>query len=93
MPSVRDSGNGVKVEIHVTPSAREDSIKCVDGVLRVKTTAPADKGNANRAVVKALKPLFGVCEIVAGHKSRRKTVHIQNLDSRGFKARLAALTG
>jgi len=92
-PPVRAAEDGVYVEIRVVPSARENSVSYSDGVLKVKTTAPAEKGKANREAVKILKPLFGACEIASGHKARRKTIRVRNMDSAGFKARLDALTG
>ena len=91
-PSVRSSSEGVFVIAHVTPSAKEDSVVCVDGILRVKTTAPADKGKANKAVVELLKPLFGPCEIVRGHKTRKKTVLVWNPGVESVKACLERLT-
>jgi uncharacterized protein (TIGR00251 family) len=91
--SVRASREGVCVEVHVTPSAKKDSVRWVDGVLKVKTVAPADKGKANKAVVKLLKPLFGACEVTAGHKSRRKTVYIRHQDLRLVEGVLEGLSG
>ena len=91
VPSARASKNGVLLDIHVTPSAKKDSVRYVDGVLKVKTVEPAERGSANRGVVKLLKPIFGVCEIVSGGKSRRKTVYVQNMDLNGLKAVLDGL--
>jgi uncharacterized protein len=79
VPSAKASGGGVLLEVHVTPSAKEDSVSIVDGVIRVRTTEPADKGKANKAVIKLLKKAFGPCEITRGHLTRRKTVYIENM--------------
>ena len=92
-PPVRTSKDGVIVDLQVIPSAREDSIRLVDGVLKVKTTEPADKGKANKAVLKALKPLFGAAEIISGHTSRRKTIIVRNMVLDDVKAVLKGLAG
>jgi uncharacterized protein len=77
-PHIRPSKDGVLVELHVIPRAKEDSVRCVDGMLKVKTSEPPDKGKANKAVIKLLKPLLGPCELIAGQASRNKTVLVRN---------------
>ena len=86
MSSVRASTAGVYIHAHVTPSSKTDSVAYSGSVLRVKTTAPADKGKANKAVIKLLKPLFGACEVTAGHRARRKTIHVRDADSSAVEA-------
>jgi uncharacterized protein (TIGR00251 family) len=93
VPPVKASKEGVCVDVHVTPSSGEDSLRWVDGVLKVKTKVPADRGRANKAVVEILKPFFGACDIVTGHRSRRKTVCIRNRDEEAVKACLEELCG
>jgi uncharacterized protein len=93
VPQVKASGGGVIFEVHVTPSAKEDSVTYSGGVLRVRTTEPADKGKANKAATKLLKKVFGACEITHGHLSRRKTVYVDNKSLGEFNALLDGLSG
>ncbi|MFH1055047.1 MAG: DUF167 family protein [Candidatus Altiarchaeota archaeon] len=90
-PSARASKDGVFLDVHVTASAKEDSVRYVDGVVKVKTSKPAENGKANKCVVRLLKPVFGACEIVAGGKSKRKTIRIQKMDLDGLKSVLEGL--
>jgi uncharacterized protein (TIGR00251 family) len=78
-------------EVHVAPSAKEDSVRVSDGILRVRTTEPPDKGKANKAVAKLLKPFFGPCRVVSGLTSKKKTVLAENLAFDGFCAVLRRL--
>jgi uncharacterized protein (TIGR00251 family) len=52
-----------------------------DGALRVSVSAPADKGRANAAIIKALAKAFGLrasqIELVRGAASRRKVFAIE----------------
>jgi uncharacterized protein (TIGR00251 family) len=52
---------------------------------------PATKGKANKAVIKALKPHLGACEIVSGHKSKKKRIHAQNPRICDFEAVVGCL--
>jgi|WetSurMetagenome_2_1015567.scaffolds.fasta_scaffold170153_2 uncharacterized protein (TIGR00251 family) len=92
-PSVRAAREGVLVEARVTPSAREDSVSFVGGLLHVRVAKPPDKGKANREVVRVLKPILGSCEIVAGLSSRRKTVLVRNARLEGVMGALSGLSG
>ncbi len=77
---------GDTVEVRVTPraaSSRVDVEPGPDGAIevRVRVTAPPERGKANREVVKLLARELGVAptglEIVRGATSRRKTVRIK----------------
>ena len=92
-PPVRASRDGVLVDVHVTPSAKEESIRFVDGALKVKIREPADKGKANKAVIKLLKPILGSSELVNGATSRDKTVLVRNGELAAVSKVLDGLTG
>lgn len=79
LPGVRESRDGILVDLQVVPSSRKEEIRYDPeaGRLRVKVSAPADKGKANKAVTKKLSNLFGNCEIVEGLLSRKKTVLVR----------------
>jgi uncharacterized protein len=91
VPSAKASGSGVLFEVHVTPSAKDDSVSYSDGVVKVRTTEPADKGKANKAVTKLLKKAFGPCDITRGHLSRRKTAYVENMGLDEFNRLLDGL--
>ena len=76
---------GDTVEVRVTPRARSSRVdveRGPDGAIeiRVRTTAPPERGKANREVVELLARELGVAptslEIVRGAGSRRKTIRI-----------------
>ena len=69
------------IKVKVTPGAKEDKVMGYDGnLLRLKVTAPPDKGKANQAVVDLLAIHFKIpkrCVIIkSGQTSRLKTVII-----------------
>jgi len=77
----RESKDGCVVKIEVVPNSKVFKIEYNEssGRLKVRVKAPAVKGKANKAVVKALSDLFDAkCEIVAGNLSRKKTVLARN---------------
>ena len=75
---VRQGKDGVYVDIHVVPGSKKE---CTDydvfgKRLRLKIRAPAVDGKANKGVLDYFSGLFGVCEMVSGPTSRKKTVFI-----------------
>ncbi|UCE19397.1 MAG: YggU family protein [Gemmatimonadota bacterium] len=77
----------VVLQVRVQPRASVNRIEGIleDGTLKVKVTAPPERGKANRSVVRLLAHHFDVkpsqIEIVSGHTSGRKTVRILGLDA------------
>ncbi|TWU03172.1 DUF167 domain-containing protein [Neorhodopirellula pilleata] len=79
-------GPDAVLKVHATPGAKRESVGGVhDGALRVCVTAPADKGRANEAIIKAiakslcLKPRQ--IELTSGLTSRRKAFRIVDAPS------------
>ena len=80
------AADGVRVAVRLTPRGRGDRIKGVvraaDGAaaLQVSVSAPPADGRANDALLALLAREWGVprrdLAIVAGLKSRNKTVHV-----------------
>lgn len=68
------------LKIRVFPNAKKNEVAKVQGGLRVKVTAPATDGKANRAMVGVLSDFFRVdknkIRIVRGLKHRDKIVGI-----------------
>ena len=75
---------GVLLYVTAFPKSRRNEVAGVrNGRLMVKVTAPPEDGKANGAIAKMLaKPLgvaSGMIEVVNGHTSREKTLHIAQL--------------
>ncbi len=75
---------GVRFRVHVQPRASRAKVQGVhDGALKVAITAPPVDGEANAALVKLLSKHFGVARsavsLVAGERSRNKTVEIRGI--------------
>ncbi len=67
----------MRISVHATAGARRNQVGgSHDGALRVAVTAPADKGRANKAIVKALAVALGLApsqiELISGATNRRK---------------------
>jgi uncharacterized protein len=72
---MREVSEGVEVDVWVVPGASRDSIDGPHGdALKVRVTAPADKGRANQAVSDLLAAHFAApVTLLRGETSRRKT--------------------
>lgn len=73
----------MRLRIRVTPSSRRPSIETMaDGSLKVRVSAPAQGGKANKAVVEALAQHYAIpnsrVRIVAGQTSRLKLIEIDD---------------
>lgn len=67
------------ITIDVKPGQREEGIeKIAELHYQVQVKEPADKGKANRAVIKLLKKFFGKqVYLVSGHTSSRKVFEVE----------------
>jgi uncharacterized protein YggU (UPF0235/DUF167 family) len=75
------TGKTVLVEIKVHPSARVNKVEAAEnGGFTIWTTATAENGKANAAVIKALAKYLGMApsmiNLVRGATSRKKQVAI-----------------
>ncbi|MFA5070703.1 MAG: DUF167 domain-containing protein [Patescibacteria group bacterium] len=68
------------IKVKVFPKARINQISRQGDFLKVKITAPPEKGRANKALIKLLAEYFDVSKsrvaILAGEKSRTKEIEI-----------------
>lgn len=83
----------IKLTIKVVPGSSRD---CVAGwlgeTLKVRVSAPAERGKANAAVEKILAEALGIpkcARIVSGHTSARKVVEIDGLSEAEIQRRLS----
>jgi uncharacterized protein (TIGR00251 family) len=79
----------------VPGSSREGIAGWLGDTLKVRVTAPAERGRANAAVVAVLARALCVpsecVEIVAGHASARKILEITGATPAELERRLAAI--
>jgi uncharacterized protein len=74
------------IQAKVLPrSSRTEIVGKVDGVYRIKLTAPPIEGKANKALINFLAKKTGLpkskIQIVSGEHSRNKTIRIHNISS------------
>jgi hypothetical protein len=86
----------MKISVHATAGSRRNHVGGQhDGALRVAVTAPADKGRANKAILKLLADALGIApgriELASGATSRRK-VFVVNDPPPDLENRIAELT-
>ncbi len=78
---VTESENGVVLTVKVVPGASRTAIAGeLDGMVKIKLSAPAEKGKANQSLIEFLAKRLGVkkkaVSIVSGHTSPIKKVQI-----------------
>lgn len=97
----RTAANGLRLLVRVTPKASREGVDGVSATaqgpaLAVRVRAPADKGEANRAVEAVVADWLAVpkssVSVAQGGKSRLKTVAVEGEPLR-LAARIEALAG
>jgi uncharacterized protein (TIGR00251 family) len=86
----------VKLQVKVIPASSNDCIAgWLEDTLKIKVKAPAEKGKANKAVIKVLEKSLALAKgsviIESGLTSCRKTVVINCDDETMIKDKLAEL--
>jgi len=81
---IRETKNGLSFDIHVNPHAsRAEVAGIVEGMLKVKVTAPPVEGAANDACILLLSKKLGLrksqIKITAGAKGRKKTILVSDI--------------
>jgi hypothetical protein len=96
MLTIKETSAGVQLAVRVIPGASKNEAAGIqDDALKVRLTAPAVEGKANRACVEFLAGLLGVrrsaVTIAAGEKSRKKTVTVEGITRAEAETRLKGL--
>ena len=75
-PAVRSVDGRYRLRVKVAPGASRTGVDGVYGeLLKVRVTAPPERGKANRAVEKLLSSETGMrARVISGHSSPRKEV-------------------
>jgi hypothetical protein len=86
MQAVQTTPQGITVMIEVSPKSDKFQIAGYNEwrkTVEVKLKSPPTKGKANKELMKEFSSLTGHdTEIVAGHKSRQKTILIYDMDEK-----------
>lgn len=73
-------------------SSRDGIVGWLGDALKIKVTAPPEKGKANDAVVKLLAAALGLTNdavtVVGGHSSQSKVISVVGLDEESVKTAL-----
>ena len=83
----------MRLTVKVHPSARNNEIVGFQGeVLRLRVTAPPDRGRANEAVIELLAEALGVprsrVTLLRGGASREKIIEVEGVDAAEVRRRL-----
>jgi uncharacterized protein (TIGR00251 family) len=92
---LRETAGGVAFSVHVQPRASRNELCGMQGnELKVRLTSPPVEGEANKLCIEFFAKLFGVAKsrirIIAGEKSRHKTVLVIDYARKELLARLNA---
>jgi uncharacterized protein (TIGR00251 family) len=84
--TVRETNGGVVFAVKVAPgSSRTALAGLLDGALKVKVAAPAEKGKANRRLLEFLAEQLGVKKnalaIISGQTGTFKNIRFEGTDS------------
>ncbi|HEC34012.1 MAG TPA: YggU family protein [Chloroflexi bacterium] len=91
---VTEAEDGCTFGVHVVPRSRRDTVVGLYGeALKVRLAAPPVEGKANRALRVFLAGRLGVTvgavEIISGHASRHKIVHVTGVQTAQVHALLS----
>ena len=90
---VTEGKSGCVFQVRVVPRSRQEKVVGLHGdALKIRLTAPPEKGKANRALQEFLAGRLGVSrsdvEILSGHTSRHKRVRVENVSAGAIHALL-----
>lgn len=79
-----------RLKVKVVPgSSRDEIVGWLGDALKIKVTAPPEKGKANEAVLEILADRLGVgtddIKVVSGHSSPSKVVAVSGVDDEAIK--------
>ena len=87
---IRETADGVLLEIKVKPGSRRFALYEKDGKLILEVTSPPHEGKANLEIVKGLKRLLGKdVEIVSGFKAKDKVILVRGANKEDVEKTLA----
>lgn len=82
------------LEVRVTPNARRNDVRLVDGTIRIRVGAAPEDGRATEAARRALAKALGLrrtaVALEAGATSRTKRFRVDGLEEATARQRLAS---
>ena len=92
-PGIRETPEGVEIDLKVVPGARRDTIAGLLGSrLKLRIASPAESGRANQAVRRIVSEALGISlgdvEILRGRTAPYKTVHVRGIDSNEVRSKV-----
>lgn len=93
-PRITEHADGVTFSVHVQPRASRNGICGIQGdAIKLRLTSPPVEGEANRLCIEYLAKLLNVPKsavaIIAGEKSRHKTIRVAGATARSVRELLA----
>jgi len=91
---LEDRGDHLILQLQVQPGARRNEVvgPTAEGSFKIRLTAPAKEGKANRALQEFLADILDLSrsriELLSGDKSRRKRVRVSGITAAQCRARL-----
>jgi uncharacterized protein (TIGR00251 family) len=91
MLPIKETKDGVVFKIRVVPrSSRCELVEIQENAVKIKITAPPVEGKANEECIKFIAGKLGVRKsrvtIIAGHKSKKKTIAVSGLKSKDIES-------
>lgn len=96
--AVTPAEDGFSFEVRVSPSSKLTRVLGAYGErLKVQVAAPPEDNRANEELMEAIAGWLGISPryvvLVAGYKSRDKTIVVKGIEERDLRRRLAELAG
>ena len=94
VPRITEHADGVTFSVHVQPRASRNGICGIQGdAIKIRLTSPPVEGEANRLCIEYLAKLLNVPKssvtIIAGEKSRHKTIRVAGATAKTVRELLA----
>lgn len=95
-PRITEHADGVTFSVHVQPRASRNGICGIQGdAIKLRLTSPPVEGEANRLCIEYLAKLLNVPKsavaIIAGEKSRHKTIRVAGATAQAVRELLAPI--
>jgi len=92
-PTIREDNDGVIFSAKIVPaSSRTAIVGLLDGMVKIKVTAPPEKGKANQLLLSFLAIQFGVkakaLSIISGQSSAVKQIKIAGISTQTLQEKL-----
>ena len=91
MVNIKETADGVILQVHVVPRSAKSEVAGVQGdALKLRIAAPPVEGQANKECIRFLSDILGIRKkqvvIVGGSKSKNKTIAIEGIRKKDIEA-------